>query len=35
MRRLIKPLATFDDGEEDEFIAIAEGIDIPIYIFTY
>jgi hypothetical protein len=35
MRRLIKPLAIFEDGDKDEFIAIAEGVDIPMYIFTY
>lgn len=34
MSRLIKPVAVFEDGS-DEFIAIAEGIDIPMYIFTY
>lgn len=33
MRRLIKPVAVYDT--DDQFIAIAEGIDIPLYIFTY
>lgn len=33
MRRLIRPVAVYDT--DDEFIAIAEGIDIPLYIFTY
>jgi len=39
MRRIFKPVAVFDVYHEtqsaDEFIAIAEGIDIPMYIFTY
>lgn len=35
MKRLIKPVAVFEDGDNEEFIAIAEGIDIPMYIFTY
>ena len=37
MRRLIKPVAVFDTESEksDDFIAIAEGIDIPLYVFTY
>lgn len=33
MRRLFKPVAVYDT--DDEFIAIAEGIEIPLYIFTY
>jgi hypothetical protein len=37
MRRLFKPVAVFDTETDpgNEFIAIAEGIEIPIYIFTY
>ena len=42
LRQLFKPVAVFDasvpqeDGDEGkEFIAIAEGVDIPMYIFTY
>jgi len=42
LRQLFKPVAVFDASvpEEDrdegkEFIAIAEGVDIPLYIFTY
>jgi len=33
MRRLIKPVAVYDS--DSDFIAIAEGIDIPVYFFTY
>lgn len=38
MKRLFKPVAVFNlEGVEgkDEFIAIAEGVDVPLYIFTY
>lgn len=39
LRKIVKPVATYDvfheDENEDEFIAIAEGIEIPIYLFTY
>jgi hypothetical protein len=35
MRKLFKPVAVFDIDGVDEFIAIAEGVDMPLYIFTY
>ena len=39
LHKLIKPVATFSshkiEDEKDQFIAIAEGIDLPLYAFTY
>jgi len=37
LSKLIKPLATFKSNSEEgeEFVAIAEGIDMPLYVFTY
>jgi hypothetical protein len=35
----LRPLALFTghgiDAEDDRFIAIAEGVDMPLYAFTY
>jgi len=35
LRKILKPLATFKTAGEDEFIAIAEGKQVPLYAFTY
>ena len=39
LKKLLKPIATFSSHRiaepEDQFIAIAEGIDLPLYAFTY
>ena len=35
IRKLLRPVATFDIEGKDEFIAIAEGVDMPVYAFTY
>lgn len=32
---MVDSKASKDYSDQDEFIAIAEGIDLPIYIFTY
>lgn len=37
LKNMLKPLATFvsDSVDSDRFVAIAEGVDMPIYAFTY
>ena len=37
LHKNFKPLAVYDTGAEgeDQIIAIAEGIKVPIYAFTY